>query len=233
MGQDVPQPAAPSWCSPGITKLLKILSSGVNVDMGPEIGSVRLSASISQGRFSGEFFLAVRLERAGEKLVELCNSLVFCGRGVYRPWIEIFNVSPSLPVEAYMPTAGSPVEAALLDLAADALGPAEPLYVEYVWDRETLYQIQRGAPAPASRLGFELWKRGFRWFKTWYYPEGFMEGGEKLQAEKPLDSEHESRLVAEVRRDLENFILAWEGSGDELMERAVKRASAILGGLLP
>ncbi|BAN90490.1 DUF1122 family protein [Aeropyrum camini] len=191
---------------------------------------MRLRASISQGRFSGEFFLAVRVEGGGG-LLELCNSLAFCGRGFYRPWIEIYNVSPSLPTIGFSSTAGSPVEAVLLDLAAEALGPAEPLYVEYAWDSETLYQIQRGAPAPASRLGFELWRRGFRWFKVWYHPEGFMEGGEKIQAEKPLGRDHEERLVGEVRRELEGFVRMWRGSSNEFMARAVERALAILDGL--
>jgi hypothetical protein len=52
-----------------------------------------------------------------------------------------------------------------------------------------LENIELGVPPHLTRLGFILLENGFTWFKDWYYPEGFMGGNPKLQAEKPINDE--------------------------------------------
>jgi hypothetical protein len=51
-----------------------------------------------------------------------------------------------------------------------------------------------------------LFRRGFTWFKDWYFPEGFMEGDQKLQAEKPIDEHASQRHRARWVREINVFI---------------------------
>lgn len=122
----------------------------------------------------------------------------FCGRGPYRAWVEIFSIDHGLFL---------PHEALLYDWISSHLGPGEPLYVEYSWDPETTALLDLGAPAALTRIGLELLVRGFTWFKIWYYPEGFMEGGPKIQAEKPRDLNQRRRNMEEVCREVERFVV--------------------------
>jgi hypothetical protein len=43
-----------------------------------------------------------------------------------------------------------------------------------------------------------LWIGGCRWFKDWYFAEGWKEGGIKLQGEKPLNAEREKENTAKI-----------------------------------
>lgn len=133
---------------------------------------------------------------------------IFCGRPpYYKPWIEVYNIEPILGGErSGIPFIGSSMEAQLLDSLARALGPGERLFIEYYRDPETLAQLDQGVPVIASRLGYELYKRGFTWFKVWYYPEGFNEGGQKIQAEKPLDEDRRRTHIREHLAELKAFI---------------------------
>lgn len=73
-----------------------------------------------------------------------------------------------------------------------------------------------GLPTVTTRLGFELFKRDFTWFKDWYFPEGFREGSEKLQAEKPIDEEHRLFHLENIEKELEELMS--RGPGDEGVE---------------
>ena len=156
--------------------------------------------------------------------------LVFLGRGeFYRAWIEVFGARRELRLgKDSLVFPGSQLEVLVLDAVSGSLGPGERLFIEYLYDEETMRALELGVPAPATRLGYELFARGFRWFRDWYFPEGFMEGGPKLQAEKPLDKKHEERLLAEARRELVEFIEAWRGSSDPIIARALGRAQQLL-----
>ncbi len=159
--------------------------------------------------------------------------LVFLGRGeFYRAWIEVFGAKRELHLgRGSLVFPGSELEARVLDAVSASLGPGERLFIEYLYDEETMRALELGVPAPATRLGYELFIRGFRWFKDWYFPEGFMEGGPKLQAEKPLGKRHEERLLAETRKELEEFIRAWRGSRDPVITGALERAQQLLAAL--
>jgi hypothetical protein len=171
----------------------------------------------------GRLYLEVVAEAASGGRARVCSVLAFCGRGFYRPWIELFAFEAELRVGgARTRLAGSSVEAALYDAAARALGAGEPLYVEYIWDEETMNEVSRGVHPAFTRIGWELLKRGFTWFKLWYYPEGFMEGTEKIQAEKPVSEERRREHLRQLRE--EAYRLAASSVG-----RASLRAREFLG----
>ena len=173
--------------------------------------------------------LAETTSREG-KHTRLFSMLVFEGREpYYRAWVEIFSISRVVEIGLEtMSFAGSVIEEAVLDALARVLGPGERLFIEYLYDDETMRALELGVPAPATRLGYMLFRRGFLWFKDWYFPEGFMEGGPKLQAEKPLDSSHASRLREEIARELQGFIRHWDGGADDIIRRALRRAREVL-----
>lgn len=85
-----------------------------------------------------------------------------------------------------------------------------------------------GVPPHATPLGYLLWKSGARWFKDWYFPEGWMEGGEKLQGNKPLNEEYYRKRTRERALELTEFLTKpLEGLSD--LERDCRRtALAIL-----
>lgn len=152
----------------------------------------------------------------------------------YGRWIEIFAVLPEVSAEGRaLGFAGSELERRILRLLASGLRGGEVIYVEYGYDRETETLLRRGVPPAVTRLGFFLLQLGFTHLKDWYYPEGFMEGGMKLQGEKPVDEDARTRslrrLAEEVKLSLPH--LAGLGSDPSLApwaRRALERARAIL-----
>ena len=207
-------------CHEGIIRFIEYMSEGIVV------GGHRLSIlRLNRGRFVEEFNLIVGLQEGAEAF----HAKVFCGRGVYRPWIEVHSISSEITIgNDRLAMKGSPIEKWLLDSLARSLGAGHPLYIEYYWDEETTRQLDRGVPPHLSRLGYELLIRGFTWFKVWYYPEGFAEGGQKLQAEKPLSEEHRIEHVREILEATREF-LEKASRGDEYLLRARNRAREVLG----
>lgn len=185
---------------------------------------VRVSRA-SRGRFKEEVNIDLAISAgAGEE--PLLSMKVFQGRPPhYRPWIEVFNIRPEVRVgDVILRYFGSAVEDAVLGKVADALEAGEWVFVEYYRDGETLKALERGVPPPATRLGLKLLKLGFTWFKDWYYPEGFMEGGPKLQAGKPASRSHRDDSLMRLLEELSEFIESGEGVGDDVVRRAVARA---------
>ncbi|UCF69694.1 MAG: DUF1122 family protein [candidate division WOR-3 bacterium] len=123
------------------------------------------------------------------------NAKIFFGRPPdYSPWIELFNINASIGIEnRIVDYFGSRFEEGILDAFSTSLNAGAKLFIEYYTDKETMLLLQRGFPIVLSRLGFEMLTRGFTWFKDWYFPEGFMEGGWKLQGEKPISNEARKR----------------------------------------
>jgi hypothetical protein len=180
-------------------------------------GFVIRAGPAAPGRSAGEEDLHVFIEtpRAEGHLLFL---KLYHGRGPHHlPWAELFGID-----EGFY---GSEVERKLLGHLARHLGPGAALYVEYEGDEETREGLTRGFPPAATRLGFVLWRLGFTWFKDWYYPEGGLEGGRKLQGEKPLDEEARARHVSSMKRELGVFLRkAPSSGGDAFLKAAVERA---------
>ena len=138
-----------------------------------EVDFSPFEAKIARGRFPDE--LNVELNVGGERF---CRVKIFRGRPPhYGAWAEVFHINPAL--------IGTQWEERLYRLLYEAMDPGDVLYVEYVDDPETYKALYRGVPPQETRLGRLLTKCGFRVVKDWYFPEGWLEGGPKLQAEKP------------------------------------------------
>ncbi len=182
---------------------------------GVEVQGIKLYCSEpEQGRFAEEVNLELFVSKEHEDK-HLLYSKIFTGRAYYRDWIEIFGIAKELTGVPYF---GSQVESLVLDLFSPLTGR---IFVEYFDDMETVRELSSGVPPALSRLGFELAKRGFSWFKDWYFPEGLMEGGHKLQAEKAVDSLHMARHVEKLKEELESFLL--KTKDDKLKETVLKR----------
>lgn len=126
-------------------------------------------SKIDKGRFAEEENLTLSLD--GRSLL---FAKVFYGRKPYwREWIELFNIETEF--------FSSPFEDELYQLISRHFGR---IFVEYYEDRETSLQLEKGVPAENTRLGQKLIKCGYKYLRNWYYPEGWMEGGQKLQGEK-------------------------------------------------
>lgn len=155
---------------------------------------------------------------------QVAAMLVFCGQPpYYRPWIEVFGIEPKPGLECCAETQCSALEDALIELPARGLGGGEPLYFDYTWDEETMEILSRRVPPAATRIGVKMLRWGFTWLRHWYYPEGFMEGGEKIQGEKPLSGSDMHRHLSMMSRELEEFIESWRGSTG-IMGKAVSYA---------
>ena len=153
--------------------------------------------------------------------------LVFCGmKPHYRPWMEIYSIEAKPELKCCNLFACSSIENKLIDMAAHILNPGEPFYIDYTWDEESMLILGRRVPPAASRLGYKMLRAGFTWIKHWYYPEGFMEGGEKLQGEKPLSLRQKMTHLMEALRELEYFISLWRNTDDDVMKRALYYAEA-------
>ncbi len=164
--------------------------------------------------------------------VRLMSVKLFHGRKPhYLPWMELHLINHELmfsngTVFFYF---GSDVEKELLSLISncDAL---PRIFVDYMNDAETRSELYRDVPPVLSRLGFLLFTLGFTWFKDWYYPEGFKEGGVKLQAEKAMNVEHENNQLARLKNEVQSF-LARLDEGDALdvaFNPVLERARVVL-----
>lgn len=126
-------------------------------------------AKVDKGRFAEEENLV--LEKDGKRLLVI---KAFYGRKPYwKEWAELFHIDPSF--------FGSQEEQNLYELLSKHF---RRLFVEYYEDKQTLRELKEGKSPEETRLGKRLKALGYRYFRDWYYPEGWMEGGYKLQAEK-------------------------------------------------
>ncbi len=187
------------------------------------------AARVRQGRFAEEINADVVIEK-GACREDLLHMKIFTGRPpYYRPWIEVFGIAPEPRIcGKTIKYFDSPVEDVVLKTVADALEGGERLFVEYYRDVETMKALELGVPPPATRLGHKLFVLGFTWFKDWYFPEGFMEGGPKLQAEKALNEYQRNEALRKILGELEAFVESNQRSANEYVLRSVERARQII-----
>jgi len=187
---------------------------------------------VSRGRFREERNLVLNLF-LDNCVAELLHMKIFFGRPpYYKPWIEVFNINPLIILgEEKIGYFDSTIEDALLDYLSAVIEPGDRLFIEYYRDHETLAALERGVPITATRLGYKLLKRGFTWFKDWYFPEGFMEGNPKLQAEKPISRRHRLIQLKEICIELINFIKNTASSKEPIIRKAYSRAKETLESL--
>lgn len=203
----------------GLEKLKKELLRGIRIG-GYTLRAVRFEP----GRFAEEENTSIMVAGGGGES-RLMYLKLFHGRGsYYKPWVELYAIDWNpLPGLRY---AGSVLEEKLLSTIARSLPPGGKIYVEYLGDSETERQLQRGYPEQTSRLGYILFTLGFTWLKDWYFPEGFLEGGFKIQGEKPLTEADRERQLAKAEGVLRAFLE--EECADVVCHRARERAVKLL-----
>ena len=194
-------------------------------------GNTRLIACrVKHGRFPEEYNVDMCIE-TGNVREEFFSIKVFLGRGaLYRRWVEIHSIRAPVVNDEMIRFHGTLYEDWILETVSRWEGPGEKIYVEYIMDPETLIPLERGYPEPVSRLGYELLRRDYTWFKDWYFAEGFMEGSPKLQGEKPLTTQHRRRHLEKIKNTLTKFTKekCSTTNRDSYLDKACKRAEKIL-----
>lgn len=193
-----------------------------------------VAEAVQQGRFKEERNMDLYYQSGGEKC-RLMQATLFFGRSkIFKPWAELFNIQSRFIVSGKtFVFFDSEPEDDLIGLLLPAIAPGGKIFVEYENDPETRNALELGVPAAASRMGHILFQHGATWFKDWYFSEGFMEGGRKLQGEKAIKPEARRRHIDNISRQLHNFLQSRDPSetGDSLMHPAVKRAKAVIGAI--
>jgi len=117
------------------------------------------------------------------------------------------HIDPWIEVRAHMELRpGDEDHRSFFEALASCLEPGSHIMVPYMEHDRTAEQLNVDVPVPATPLGFLLWNAGFHWFKDWYIAEGFREGGQKIQANLPVDEETRREHEQQHERDLEEFI---------------------------
>lgn len=109
------------------------------------------------------------------------------------PWIEL------VPDQTLSPDNDDDID--LITCCADQLVPGSHIMIQYT-DSLTAEALNIDIPPPATPIGHLLFINGFTWFKDWYIAEGWREGGQKLQANKPRRTDH----LTDLRSDLRTFL---------------------------
>ncbi len=197
--------------------LLQRLKEGVKVE-----DFVILAEEFRDGRISHQKYFDLNIQ-LGEEKKKLMQVSVYHGQPPhYGPWIELFGIDPELVFkEKTIHFFDSDIEDYILNNFSDSLGDGERIFIEYQHDKSTKEQLSVGLPETCTRLGYELFKRDFTWFKDWYFAEGFYEGGQKLQAEKAIDEEHRRKHLKRIEKEV-NDILEKEPVEEEIKDRAYK-----------
>jgi len=145
-----------------------------------------------KNRFSAEFLIKKNNGEISGKF----NALLFTGRPpIISGWIELYNIK--LSKELY----SLETDEEIIGFFSKNINRFESFFIEYLYDPITLSQLEKGVPPPASRLGYYLIKNGMLWVKDWYYPEGGLEGGPKLQAKKPVNENHMETLKKKICKE--------------------------------
>jgi hypothetical protein len=185
-----------------------------------------------KGRFQEELDLDVYLKKNSDE-AHLLYLKIFDGRRpYYRPWVELYGIDGRIHVgNSDIDYFNSPLEKSFLQYLAKHIGPGENLFVDYHKDTETRKQLEKDIPAAVSRLGFMLYRLGFTWFKDWYFPEGFMEGEQKLQAEKPLNELEKNRQLKKIHESVMSSLRKIESvdRGDPQLSVILDRMHTVIG----
>lgn len=187
--------------------------------------------NMSRGRFIEETNFELYLKANDGEISEnpVVRGKYFSGRGeFYKPWLEIYydnltRFKPSKRVDL----SEEGLDENLFKHLSNLLPPGSHIMVVYLNHEETRRGLERGVPAPATSIGYLLWKSGCTWFKDWYFAEGFWEGDVKLQGNKPVNKENRRKDLLEICKELTEF-LKREKRKEKLFLDARKRAEDLL-----
>jgi hypothetical protein len=193
-----------------------------------------------QGRTDRECYFNLFLSRQGVLSTgPIVQGLFFTGRGDYiKAWIEFrYNPSAAFAGGTAVDLEESKLTARLFSLLGELIPPGGSMMAIYgaeahAISADTEKGLKRSFPPAATPLGYYLWKTGMRWYKDWYFPEGWMEGGMKLQATRPLNQEIRAQREAKAGEELEKFIAGLQGGTlSRLEQEALVRAEDVLSSL--
>ncbi|MFW5952702.1 MAG: DUF1122 family protein [Candidatus Natronoplasma sp.] len=201
-------------------KLIGELKDGI-----PDSDFTLQGKNFEKGRIKGQQYLDLYL-KIKEIEKRLMRISIYKGEEpYYKPWVEMFSIKESLRFgEETFHYFGSDVEDELLDIFISCMNEGSRIFIEYQHDQKTMEELSSGVPAPCSRLGYKLFRGGFTWFKDWYFSEGFREGNQKLQGEKPIDEEHRKNHIDHIKEEVMAFLEDKETKKGkkEIIERAQK-----------
>jgi hypothetical protein len=162
---------------------------------GRRVGARTLQVTeVQPGAFAGVF--SFRLQVLEQTIV---SGLFYEGGRYIKPWLEI----------EYSPISGDerdPDGETLFQLLAELIPPGGHISVAYLDHEITARALISGVSAAATPIGYLLWRCGCRWYKDWYFAEGWKEGGIKLQGEKPLTEERARENTAKIVAELTEFL---------------------------
>lgn len=195
---------------------------------------------LKKGRTKRETYFNLYLRR-GEacSLAPVVQGLYFGGMDEsIRPWLE-FRYAPYIefPPHDRIDLEAQDFSFVLVSSLRQLVQPGGSLMVIYGGEAhpflsDTEKGLKGNFPPPTTPLGFCLWRTGCRWFKDWYFSEGWMEGGMKLQASYPLDEYLARKGEARTRTELSQFVLDFAGRDTSVSEdEALARARHILSSL--
>ncbi len=153
-------------------------------------------AEVRQEAIKNRFSIDLLIKKNDGEVLGKFKALLFTGRPpIISGWIELYNIR--LDNELYSLEADEEI----IGFFSKNINSYESFFIDYLYDRITLFQLEKGVPPPASRLGYYLVKNGLLWIKDWYYPEGGLEGGPKLQAKKAVDKHHMESLKKKICKE--------------------------------
>ncbi len=162
---------------------------------GRKLGDYTLQLKdVKKGAFAGVFSFSLLAN--GHTVV---SGLYYLGSTYIRPWLEI----------EYLPISDDELDPrgeALFQLLAELIPPGGHISVAYLDHKITARALLSGVPPAATPIGFLLWKSGCRWFKDWYFAEGWKEGGIKLQGEKPLNEARKRANTQKIVDEVTTFL---------------------------
>ncbi len=195
-----------------------------------------------RGRFKEEMIFNIMIKvnhdfKAGENIRDILikkflfsRVIWFTGRKPwYLPWMEVSYV-PEIMIEKNNTIRVSEKEwdQLLIRVLSNMLPPGSHIMITYDNHHDVLMELEKNVPVVATRIGYLLFLSGFTWFKDWYFPEGLKEGNVKIQGEKPLDHESETRHLKNLMLSIENFLDESRHLEEPFFERPVYRANKIL-----
>jgi len=187
--------------------------------------------NLSRGRFIEETNFELYLKVIDRESSEnpTVKGKYFSGRGeFYKPWLEIYYYNRvKFKSSKIVDLSEKGLDEKLFKHLSDLLPPDAHIMVIYLNHEETRKGLEQGVPAPATPIGYLLWKSGCTWFKDWYFAEGFWEGDVKLQGNKPLNEENRRKDLLETRKELTDFLKKEKGK-EKLFLDARKRAEEML-----
>jgi len=193
-------------------------------------GYVLHVGNISRGRFIEETNFELYLNAIDGQTSKnpAVKGKYFSGRGkVYQPWLEIYYYNRVKFKSKIVDLSEGRLDEKLFKHLSDLLPANAHIMVVYLNHEETKKGLERGVPAPATPIGYLLWKSGFTWFKDWYFAEGFWEGDVKIQGDKPIDNENRRKDLLEIHKELTEFLKKEKGE-ERLFLDARKRAEDVL-----